>query len=207
MPPLGAGVLRVTGTMVATLIGAVTEAGRLTNPIVPTTTAAVVVGMVDTFVLAVMVELPAARLTTWNDATVCPLEIVTEVGTVATAGLLETRFTTSPSGGADDDSVTEAFWTLVGNIPIALGLMVSVPPTPTVPVAVGNCPPVVAVIVTEPKSRPLSLGADVGVCDPAGMMKLAVATGPDDEKDTFEGSLIVSVRKTADPGAWARLIP
>jgi hypothetical protein len=116
---------------------------------VPTTTLAVVLGIVGTLVLAVIVAFPPARLVTWNDTKAWPPGIKTEAGTVATTVLLELRFTVNPLAGAAADSETDAVCVLDGTIPMLVGLIASVAPTFTIaPLEVS--PAAEAVIVTDP---------------------------------------------------------
>jgi hypothetical protein len=54
-------------------------------------------------VLAVIVAVPAATAGDWKSTLVLPVGMTTVAGTVATAALLELRFTVKPGAGAGAD--------------------------------------------------------------------------------------------------------
>jgi len=106
-PPAGAACGSVTVNAAECASPTVTFDCRLIPPAVVTFTAAAVLAIA--VALALIVVLPTATPVTGTLTLVAPAANVTVAGTVATAGLLELRFTVRPAAGAGPDSVSVRF--------------------------------------------------------------------------------------------------
>ena len=115
-------------------------------------TATLAVAPVILVALALMVAEPGATPVTGTGAVIVSWGMVTVAGTVATAALLEERFTTWPPAGAGPESVTVRF----ADEPVGTGRFggVKVNPAVTCTVALADVyPGAEAPMMVEPEER------------------------------------------------------
>lgn len=133
-----------------------------------------------------MMAEPAEMLVTGTLTVVEPPMMVVLAGTVATPVLLELRLTITPPVGAGDERFSVKFCVVIPLIVRVGGVKLSDAVTCTEPVAVVN-PGADAVIVADPRLRPVSCGCAAGVVWPARIVTV------DGETVTFVTSLLPKV--------------
>lgn len=128
-PPVGAGAASVTGNEVDCPTPTVTPVGRPIPPALCTVTLAVALTTLAALELAVMTADPAATPVTGTLTLVAPWGIVTELGTVAAAVLLERSVIATPPAGAAAERLSVAFCVAPAASPIVCGEKLRVAPT------------------------------------------------------------------------------
>jgi len=199
-PPAPATVPNMTGKFTVLPAVIVTPEGRRMPPAAGWVTVTRAAAVATLVAVAVIVTDPAATPVTGTDRVV-PVPKLIAAGTVATAGLLEVRPTTSPFG-SDADSVKVRSWDALPLIVSVAGEnameIVAPPPVTWTWQLTVAYPLAEAVMVAVPAILPVTAGTwrEVAV-EPSGMVIV------DGKMDATVGSLLVRVMETLPAPAAA----